>query len=46
VTKPAERPRGACPNGRDALRQLLGLEGGVLRAQRREKFLAMGQHGL
>jgi len=29
-----------------ALRPLLGLEGGVLRAQRREKFLAMGQRGL
>jgi acetyl-CoA carboxylase carboxyl transferase subunit alpha len=30
----------------EALRPLLGLEGDVLRAQRREKFLAMGQHGL
>ena len=30
----------------EALRPLLGLEGGVLRAQRREKFLAMGQRGL
>jgi acetyl-CoA carboxylase carboxyl transferase subunit alpha len=30
----------------EALRPLLGLDGGVLRAQRREKFLAMGQRGL
>jgi acetyl-CoA carboxylase carboxyl transferase subunit alpha len=30
----------------EALRPLLGLEGSVLRAQRREKFLAMGQRGL
>jgi acetyl-CoA carboxylase carboxyl transferase subunit alpha len=30
----------------EALRPLLGLGGGVLRAQRREKFLAMGQRGL
>jgi acetyl-CoA carboxylase carboxyl transferase subunit alpha len=30
----------------EALRPLLGLKGGVLRAQRREKFLAMGQRGL
>ncbi|HIJ38070.1 MAG TPA: acetyl-CoA carboxylase carboxyltransferase subunit alpha [Rhodospirillaceae bacterium] len=29
-----------------ALKPLLGLEGGVLRARRREKFLAMGQAGL
>jgi acetyl-CoA carboxylase carboxyl transferase subunit alpha len=28
------------------LRPLLGLDGGVLRTQRREKFLAMGQRGL
>jgi acetyl-CoA carboxylase carboxyl transferase subunit alpha len=30
----------------EALRPLLGLDGSVLRAQRREKFLAMGQRGL
>ena len=30
----------------EALRPLLGLEGNVLRSQRREKFLAMGQRGL
>jgi acetyl-CoA carboxylase carboxyl transferase subunit alpha len=30
----------------EALRPLLGLEGSVLRTQRREKFLAMGQRGL
>ena len=30
----------------EALHPLLGLEGSVLRAQRREKFLAMGQRGL
>jgi len=30
----------------EALRPLLGLAGSVLRAQRREKFLAMGQRGL
>jgi acetyl-CoA carboxylase carboxyl transferase subunit alpha len=30
----------------EALRPLLSLEGSVLRAQRREKFLAMGQRGL
>ncbi len=30
----------------EALRPLLGLDGSALRAQRREKFLAMGQHGL
>jgi acetyl-CoA carboxylase carboxyl transferase subunit alpha len=30
----------------EALRPLLGLAGSALRAQRREKFLAMGQHGL
>jgi acetyl-CoA carboxylase carboxyl transferase subunit alpha len=30
----------------EALRPLLGLGGSVLRAQRREKFLAMGQRGL
>jgi acetyl-CoA carboxylase carboxyl transferase subunit alpha len=30
----------------EALRPLLGLDGGMLRAQRREKFLAMGQRGL
>jgi acetyl-CoA carboxylase carboxyl transferase subunit alpha len=30
----------------EALRPLLGLAGNVLRAQRREKFLAMGQRGL
>jgi acetyl-CoA carboxylase carboxyl transferase subunit alpha len=30
----------------EALRPLLGLEGNILRAQRREKFLAMGQRGL
>jgi len=30
----------------EALRPLLGLDGSALRAQRREKFLAMGQRGL
>lgn len=30
----------------DALNALSGIEGGALRARRREKFLAMGQHGL
>jgi len=30
----------------EALRPLLGLDGAELRAQRREKFLAMGGHGL
>jgi acetyl-CoA carboxylase carboxyl transferase subunit alpha len=30
----------------EALRPLLGLEGSILRTQRREKFLAMGQRGL
>ncbi len=30
----------------EALRPLLGLEGNVLRAQRREKFLAIGRQGL
>jgi len=30
----------------EALRPLLGLDGSVLRSQRREKFLAMGQRGL
>ncbi len=30
----------------EALRPLIGLEGSVLRTQRREKFLAMGQRGL
>ena len=30
----------------EALRPLLGLDGNALRAQRREKFLAMGQRGL
>ena len=30
----------------EALRPLLGLDGNVLRSQRREKFLAMGQRGL
>jgi len=30
----------------EALRELAGLEGGVLRARRREKFLAMGRQGL
>ena len=30
----------------ETLRPLLGLEGNVLRSQRREKFLAMGQRGL
>ena len=30
----------------EALRPLLGLEGSVLRSQRREKFLAMGARGL
>jgi acetyl-CoA carboxylase carboxyl transferase subunit alpha len=30
----------------DALRPLLDLDGSVLRNQRREKFLAMGQRGL
>jgi acetyl-CoA carboxylase carboxyl transferase subunit alpha len=30
----------------EALRPLLDLDGGTLRSQRREKFLAMGQRGL
>ncbi|MGA7260683.1 MAG: acetyl-CoA carboxylase carboxyltransferase subunit alpha [Stellaceae bacterium] len=30
----------------EALRPLLGIDGGTLRLQRREKFLAMGGHGL
>ena len=30
----------------DALRALHGVDGGILRARRREKFLEMGQHGL
>ena len=29
-----------------ALRELAGMDGGVLRAQRREKYLAMGVEGV
>jgi acetyl-CoA carboxylase carboxyl transferase subunit alpha len=29
-----------------ALRALVGIEGGILRQRRREKFLEMGQKGL